>query len=125
MAVLDDITVEIEVDGKVAQEYENDEAEMMCDASENLTTYVEAQSDKEFAIVFRVAPSFDWGKADILIVRPTIDGKRFSGKCLNRRQNATGRLEGEWLGSGSNATLYKFSFAKLETRKLLQIPPSL
>ncbi len=47
------------------REYENDEAEMMCDASENLTTYVEAQSDKEFAIVFRVAPSFDWGKADI------------------------------------------------------------
>ena len=119
MAVLDDVTVEIEVDGKAAQEYENDEAEMVCDASENLTTYVEAQSDREFAIVVRVAPSFDWGKADLLVVRATIDGKRFSGMSLNRRSNATGRLEGEWSGIGSPATLYKFAFAKLETRELL------
>ena len=122
MAVLDAITVEIEVDGQIAREYENDEAEMMCDASENKTTYVEAQSDKEFAVVIKVAPSFDWGKADYLVARPRIDGRRFGGVCLPRGRHATGRIAGEWSGSGNHAALYKFAFAKLETRKLFQSP---
>ena len=119
MVVLGDFTVEIEVDGRVATEYENDEADVESHAKESMTTYVEAESDKEFAIYIKISSSFDWGRADTLAARLKIDGKSFGGICLQQGSRRYGRLTGEWSGSGSNATLHKYCFSKLETRKLI------
>ena len=122
MAVLDDFTVEIEVDGQAATEYENDEADVESNAKESMTTYVEAQSDKEFAVFVKVARTFDWGKADTLVARLKIDGKAYSGICLTKGLHHYARMTGEWSGSGNNATQYKYCFSKLGTRKPICLP---
>lgn len=121
MAILGAFEVQVVVDGKVAEEYENDEADIECDAEESITKYVLAESDKEFYLYVGVAPTFTWGQADTVVARLNIDGKKHSGVCLSkcyceRSHYIKRKLDGVYSGSGDKATLYKFAFAKLETR---------
>ena len=123
MAVLDGLSVDLVVDGKVAKEYDNDEAEVECDALRNLTTYVEAVSEKEFHLAFQASDLVEWGKADVIVARLKIDGKHYHGTCLRLEEmNRRLTLEGEWSGSGHSATLHKYAFAKLETSTCFQTP---
>lgn len=125
MAILDAFEVKVVVDGSVAEEFPNDEADVETKAAQNVTKYVLAQSDKEFYFDIYVAPNFDWGKADTLTARARIDGKFAGGVCIDKpgpyqHARSQARLQGRYSGCGKTATLHKFAFGKLETRETIR-----
>ena len=74
------LTVEIYVDGKPLEEYENSEEE---DVPETTTRYVECRSGAEFAIHTNFNAPFS--PADIA-VRCSVDGIRVNGKLAKKHQ---------------------------------------
>jgi hypothetical protein len=121
MAVLPEQNAEVVVmvEGQPAPEYENDD-DTELDTDIAVTRYVEAVSGKTFAFMSRLRPGFRWQNADSIVARPVIDGKRRTGIVMPKRDFSEtvgfrGLNEGEWSGSGSNAQLFKFTFANLET----------
>ncbi len=118
---MNEFTVEVIVDGQPANEYDDDD-EPEADAVNTVTKYVVAKFGKEFRFKTTVGRRADWGGADFITAMPEIEGKKYGGKILRPSYlDVNGKcameIEGEWSGSGSNAKLYKFTFAQLETRK--------
>jgi hypothetical protein len=122
MAVLDEFTVEVIVDGQPAHEYDDDD-DTQPDSDTSITKYIEAVSGKGFHFAIKIDPKWNWGEADTVTIRPTIDGKKTRGICFLKkkhmqRPNSPCILEGEWSGMGTSAQLLKYVFATIETREL-------
>ena len=120
MAILNEFKVEVIVDGKPVNEYEDDD-----DPEPNVvntaTKYVEAVSGKEYSFRITIGPRAPWGGAEFICAKPEIEGKHLSGVCMypshGKYDSVVATLDGEWSGGGSNAKLYKYTFADLETRE--------
>ena len=124
MVRLAGFSVEMIVDGQPAQEFDDDDEDEFNehDSENSITKYVEAISGKDYHFAVKVDPFHKWGKADAIVVRPTVDGTRRLGRVLRKSvyQNAPTRtsiMEGEFSGTGQDAKLHRFVFADLQTRK--------
>lgn len=123
MAVLDHAHVSVEVitNGTAANEFDGDSDEQADTDEATVLKYIEVNSDQDFHFEIQLGQEFDCGKADIVTVCPTIDGKHLTGRCLKKPKKSTHserarKLAGVWTGTGSDARLLHYRFSELETR---------
>jgi hypothetical protein len=120
MAILEEQFAEVEVivDGQPALEYDNDD-DTEVDTPRSVTKYIEVVPGSEFYFSIKLQPQIRWKDASCIVARPKIDGKKHTGIVLYKsRGHYTGKIEGEWSGTGKSAEQYRFTFANIETRKL-------
>lgn len=96
MAVLRGLKVTIEVDGEALQEYDeeddfgdDDQYDEDQDADYNpdpdsVTKYVEARSDKAFAIIVKIKRCFEY-LTDVLVFEFLLDGKPVDGRFIHEK----------------------------------------
>lgn len=128
MAILEAQQAEVVVliDGRPAREYDNDD-DTEIDSENKVTKYIEVVSGKEFSFRITLRRQFAWRKADTIVCKPTIDGKKYSALCMelqsfNRGTGQQGSIRGEWSGFGSDGHLFKYVFNDIETRSYLTDP---
>ncbi|RMZ89405.1 hypothetical protein DV736_g3364, partial [Chaetothyriales sp. CBS 134916] len=124
MAILDHFEVQVIVDGKAANEYDDDtdDAQPANNAPNTLTKYVEAVSGKTFQFRICIHPGIVWANADCFVARPYLEGYQHKGCVLQKPDMNTMLspvkliLNGDWSGSESNMKWYKYRFVDLVTR---------
>jgi hypothetical protein len=96
MAILKDvpgIEVAMQIDGKDVTEYDPDENEEHCLATDTkcptVTKYIECSDDAEFAIRMTISTDYQWGYKDhSLSLRPRLDGHELAGKLFEQSRCA-------------------------------------
>ena len=119
MAILNEYKVEILVDNVPCAEYDDDDdASAEANRPDTVTKYIEAVSGKEFQFKTSISPGALLAGAECWTAKPEVEGKKISGIIITPRGyggDEVGYVNGEWSGSGVNTTLWKFTFADLET----------